>query len=1299
MSIDQEHVRAIFNRAIEQHTPQQWQSFLDGACGDDVELRRRVERLLHAHQGDDSFLDRGEPVDAASADAEEGAKATAAYGEASERVGAQIGPYKLLQQIGEGGMGVVYLAEQIEPVRRKVALKVIKPGMDTRQVIARFEAERQALAVMDHQNIARVLDAGATPSGRPFFVMELVHGVPLTRFCDESRLTPRERLELFIPVCQAIQHAHQKGVIHRDIKPSNILVTMYDDKPVPKVIDFGVAKAIEQRLTEKTLFTQYGSLVGTFEYMSPEQAEMNALGVDTRSDIYSLGVLLYELLTGTTPLERSKLQQAALIELVRLIKEDEPPRPSIRLGSTSTSPKFAAACRTEPTRLSQFLRGELDWIVMKCLEKDRSRRYETASGLARDVQRFLSDEPVEACPPSAVYRTRKFLRKHRAGALTTAMVVMTMLVGTLASYWQAYRAAHAEQRAVIESQISRQAREAEATQRQRAEANERAARVSEQTAQQQRDAAKAAQAVADQEKNGALAAKEELRQTLYAAEMNLVQVAWDGKQYERVRQLLEEQPTDLRGFEWRYWRRRLQNGLEKVLPMPDFAPNEFSRSFSASLACGGRRVAAVLRHPDDGAQAYRFGRVVVLDAATGKNLFEPIDPFPDWTDDGYTDRLLAISEDGSRLAVAVFRGIYRPGDEPDGSPNAIGIYDGNTGRLLHELRAPGSIYGMSLLADGSRLAVVYLQDRAGRAGGMDVWDASTGRLLHTLDKWERGFTNFSWSPDGRLVFRRASSQNAAPVVLEGIEARVPDDYEFEVVEVESGKQLWRRSVRSQATRPSNDDPLALRPWTWSPNGKWIVVAQRRTDHAKANLQFWDSRSGEVLAVFDRDDEAVIDERTIRFSDDGRSMALSTASNEIYIWHLPDIAPLANGQPLHVPKPHATLRYEGNSIVAVAFSADGQTIYSAAKHALVHWRAHASDDVVFGPSPDTGVLRLSASRRVAISPDGTKVVMNGRTTGRLHIWDLTSDREMAAIEQEQNRFWESPVFSPDSRHILLRTRGNSDAGGVRLTTYDALTGAADEVIPVDHDGNTGLDVCYRPDGRHIAALVNVQATTPRKQLLVWDRAAKTPLFSVPVAADEQLVPRLRGYTANGESLIVAFLDRANTRVGRKLTAKGTTIAFFNAESGESQRSMAIPDRLLPLHWAAEVGAMVCVTYPDFRAGERDARYGAEDIVVLDLTTGRERIRLRGHRGFDLLAASPDGRRLVLGKGENANHGESEITIWSLESGRPLATFVRSGILEALSFSRDGNRLIAVFANDVRAANKPIQVWDAAPLPEA
>jgi serine/threonine protein kinase len=417
--------QSIFLAALELPTPAERAAYLMGACGADPALLANVQELLAAHENGDGFLDRPPP------------NATVDEQAVTEQPGTVIGPYKLKEQIGEGGMGLVFVAEQQEPVRRKVALKIIKPGMDSKQVIARFEAERQALAMMDHQNIAKVFDAGTTESGRPYFVMELVHGVPITDYCDANKLTPRQRLELFVPVCQAIQHAHQKGIIHRDIKPSNVLVTMYDDKPVPKVIDFGVAKAIEQRLTEKSVYTQFGTLVGTFEYMSPEQAEMNAFGVDTRSDIYALGVLLYELLTGSTPLERQRLREAAFDEIRRIIKEEEPQRPSVRLSTSGTLAKVAEARKTEPAKLSRLMRGELDWVVMKCLEKDRSRRYDTASNLAREVERYLKDEPVEARPPSIWYRVRKMARRNRT-ALTVAGVMAAMLVlGTGVILWQA----------------------------------------------------------------------------------------------------------------------------------------------------------------------------------------------------------------------------------------------------------------------------------------------------------------------------------------------------------------------------------------------------------------------------------------------------------------------------------------------------------------------------------------------------------------------------------------------------------------------------------------------------------------------------------------------------------------------------------------------------------------------------------------------------------------------------------------------------------------------------------------------
>jgi eukaryotic-like serine/threonine-protein kinase len=407
----------IFLKALEIRAPEQRRAYLDEACHGDADVRAQVDALLEASERAGSFLD-APAADLASTTDEP----------PREGPGTVIGPYKLLQELGEGGMGTVFLAEQEEPVRRKVALKIIKAGMDSARVIARFEQERQALAMMDHPNIAKVLDAGATSAGRPYFVMELVKGIPITRFCDQEHLTPKERLELFIPVCQAVQHAHQKGIIHRDVKPSNVLIALYDGKSIPKVIDFGVAKAIQQKLTERTMFTEVGQMVGTLEYMAPEQAELNNLDIDTRADIYSLGVLLYELLTGSPPFTSKQLRSAAFDEMLRMIREVEPQKPSTKLSGSDELPSIAANRKLEPKKLTKLVHGELDWIVMKCLEKERGRRYETANGLAFDVQRFLADEPVLAGPPSATYRLRKFMRRNK-GPVLAALAILILLVG------------------------------------------------------------------------------------------------------------------------------------------------------------------------------------------------------------------------------------------------------------------------------------------------------------------------------------------------------------------------------------------------------------------------------------------------------------------------------------------------------------------------------------------------------------------------------------------------------------------------------------------------------------------------------------------------------------------------------------------------------------------------------------------------------------------------------------------------------------------------------------------------------
>src|SRR6266568_1891044 len=520
--------RRLFFRALEKPAGKERAAFLDGSCGDNADLRRRLEALLQKFETLGTFLE--EPAVSAPDSLQrliaggDPPTETAPAETLTEKVGDRIDRYKLLQQIGEGGCGVVYMAEQTEPVRRRVALKVIKLGMDTKQVIARFEAERQALALMDHPNIAKVLDAGATETGRPYFVMELVRGIKITEFCDEKSVPTADRLRLFTQVCQAIQHAHQKGVIHRDIKPSNILVTVNDGVPVPKIIDFGIAKATAGPLTDKTFFTAFEQFIGTPAYMSPEQAEMTSLDIDTRTDIYSLGVLLYELLTGRPPFDPSELLQSGLDEMRRTIREKEPDRPSTRLSTMAEGELTTVAKHrhTEAPRLIHLVRGDLDWIVMKCLEKDRTRRYETANGLASDIQRHLNYEPVVARPPSALYRIEKLVRRNRLAFTAATAIASALVLGIVASTWQAIRATRFRQQAQGEAK--------------RAEA----------------------EALAN-------------RQNLYAADMNLANQALEDYNLPRARELLEKHRppggessnsplrSDLRGWEWRYLARQCRS--------------------------------------------------------------------------------------------------------------------------------------------------------------------------------------------------------------------------------------------------------------------------------------------------------------------------------------------------------------------------------------------------------------------------------------------------------------------------------------------------------------------------------------------------------------------------------------------------------------------------------------------------------------------------------------------------------------------------------------------------------------------
>jgi WD40 repeat protein len=1168
-----------------------------------------------------------------------------------------IGPYRIVSLLGEGGMGVVYLAEQTEPIRRRVALKVIKLGMDTRQVVARFEAERHALALMDHPNIARVIDAGTTADGRPYFVMEYVAGVPITEYCDAHRLSMRARLGLLTQICGAVQHAHQKGVIHRDLKPSNVLVAEHDGAPVPKVIDFGIAKAMQQTLTERTL-TEQGQYVGTPEYMSPEQAGADRFDADSTTDIYSLGVMLYELLVGALPFDAAALRRAGYEEMRRIIREDEPPKPSTRI-TASTSSDVASHRQTDIASLRRQLAGDLDWITLKAIEKDRTRRYASASELAADIGRYLNDEAVLASPPSAAYRAKKFVRRNRLGVVAAGLVAGALLIGLVVSTLMYLREGRARRDAVAAGQQTLRA-EADAL-RQKATAEAAAAREA------------AARKLADDKTQVATDALASAETNLYFHNINLIEKELAARNLVRVDELLAASPPRLRNWEWHYLsgvahredRAFMSNLGSVIVPFPYQAQPRFMGVIGrGSDGLRHRSMAVVLRIDPAGERVFgasgldlsiadlRSGRVVrkarfdgspallvvdsvfsadgrvfaatkvvagkpgttsvengVWDVETGRVLLSVPPPM--------SGTRIALNESGTRLFT------WSAGESPDGSGLPIRVWDIETKSQMPVLTLyPDPVNVLALSADGTHLAV------AGD-GTLRVLDAVSGREIMSSK-----YTGLPGPKDDLLML--AWSQDAARLV------GVFPNHGMRLWTMPEGKESWTLLPSATGLRAGSDFDFGT---AFTPDGRYLVTAKE--DHL---LYLIDSATGRETATFSGNTQAIT---ALAFSPTGSRFVSSDEAGVIRVWTLSQ--ELRGPEVLGATTGLVTVEVSDDERYIATLDSNGRMAVfdTQANRRAFDWSPSAATEGLTGSMPHT----LAASS-VAVNRHGSRVVAASLRVG-------------------------------EARQAI-------GAVGYELRLFDVKAGS--EITTLKQPATDGQ---FRTavNSMKVPMLGLVLAPTGDRALVVTEggEVAEVAFWNIP-----QATAAIVKLPANGGVNLVRFADDgrlvalvANNFLGKKGFVP--TYAIYDTTTGRRLHVFSGSWGLrLALAATGDFGKVASLT-------------GEKQITLWDPRTGAKLLTVACPSHTSDLAFSPDGSRLV------ALSREGAISVFDTAGGRQIAALreseassVREWIVagkevrsyplrSALHFSRDGKRIVLTAITTEQAGIRVrITTWNGAPL---